>query len=139
MANKKLRSLGLIQRIKKHDLEAEAAKLGSLRHEISQLETERERLLASLQRDARMQSIELAQYVGQFIRAIRSQVNLIDRKLEHLRMEEDQQESVVVDHFGEVKTYDIVIEDEETRQRQRLERSESLERDDLTVMRWRRS
>jgi hypothetical protein len=139
MANKKLRSLGLIQRIKKHDLEAEAAKLGSLRHEISQLETERTRLLNSLQRDARMQSIELAQYVGQFIRAIRSQVNLIDMKLTELRKQEDQQESVVVDHFGDVKTYDIVIDDEKERQKQHLERSEGLERDDLTVMRWKRS
>ncbi|MBO9428509.1 hypothetical protein [Sulfitobacter sp. R18_1] len=136
MANKKLRSLGLIQRIKKHDLESEAAKLGVLRHEISQLEAEKTRLLDSLQRDARMQSIELAQYVGQFIRSIRAQVKIIDQQLIGLRQKEEAQEDMVVDRFGDVKTYDVVIDAEKERRHAAQESLEARERDDLTVMRW---
>ncbi len=138
MSNNKLKSLGLIQRLRRHELEQEASQLGALRHQISLLQTEKANLLNLLKRDTTMQSVDLAQYIGDFIRSVRKQVKIIDGKISELHTRADKQENVVIDKFGRVKGLDIVAENEKVRSQKELNRKTEAERDDMVVMRWAR-
>lgn len=136
MDRRKLKALQVVGRIRSHELDVEAAKLGELRAQMSALETEKSSLESSLRRDGVMNGVvEYAPYIGPFIRNMRAAIAQADGKMEALRDDLESQEDVVRERFTEKKTIDLVAENEAEAITLSEKRKAAADQDDLTIMR----
>ncbi|NDV52891.1 hypothetical protein [Salipiger sp. PrR003] len=109
MTPKQVRSLELVKRMRKLDLEAKAGRLGELRHKEAMLSGEMARLSDLLMRDNAQQPVETASYIPLFVKSVTAQSKIIEEHLTQTSAEREIQEEAVREAFGEVKSLDIVI------------------------------
>jgi flagellar biosynthesis chaperone FliJ len=135
---RKLKALHTVERIRRHALDVEAARLGEMQGKMAALERETEALEKSLLLDGiRDTMIEHAPYVGSFVRATRHEIERCRRAADDLRGDLEAQEEVVAHKFTEKKTVDLVAEAEATRLSKAADRKARVAQDDLTIMRYR--
>ena len=109
MTPKQVRSLELVKRMRKLELETQAGRLGELRHKESMLSGEMTRLSGLLMRDNSQQPVETASYIPLFVKSVTAQSKIIEEHLTQTAAERETQEEAVREAFGEVKSLDIVI------------------------------
>lgn len=132
----RLRTLSLLERLRRHEMAAEARELATLRAHVAVLERTRSDLLMRLKTEARTITIESAPYVGSYIRAIRNEVSQIDKALEKVAPRIEALEQTVLDQFRDISTIRLALDQTKQRLRQVREAHETKEADALTLMRW---
>lgn len=136
MDRRKLRALQIVERIRSHELDVEAAKLGDMRAQMSALEAEKGSHEASLRRDGVMNgAVELAPYIGPFVRSMRAAIAGAEGKMVKLRDALNSQEEVVREKFTDKKTVELVAESEAEAISRSEKRRAAASQDDLTIMR----
>ena len=132
----RLRTLSLLERLRKHDMAAEARELATLRAHVAVLERTRSDLLMRLKTEALTVTLESAPYVGSYIRAIRNEVAQIEKALEKVAPRIAALEQTVLDQFREISTIRLALDQTKRRIRQMRDEREAREADALTLMRW---
>jgi hypothetical protein len=133
---RKLKALQVVGRIRKHELDNEASRLGELRGRMSALETRKASLEESLRREGVMNGVvEYAPFIGPFIRSVRAEIMRTERDMKALQDDVEAQEKVVTQKFTEKKTVDIVAQGEADGLARHAKRKAAAAQDDLTIMR----
>ncbi len=132
----RVRTLALLERLRRHEMMSEAGELAALRAQIAELERKRSDLLNRLRTEARIVSLEAAPYVGAYIRAIRHEVAQIDRALEKAAPRLEALEQEMAERFREIATIKLASERTQKELRQAHEAREALEADAQTLIRW---
>lgn len=132
----RLRTLSLLERLRQHDMAAEARELATLRAHVAVLERTRSDLLMRLKTEALTVTLESAPYVGSYIRAIRNEVAQIEKALEKVAPRIAALEQTVLDQFREISTIRLALDQTKRRIRQIRDEREAREADALTLMRW---
>ncbi|MDP5348762.1 MAG: hypothetical protein NWQ32_10265 [Paracoccaceae bacterium] len=132
----RLRTLSLLERLRQHDMAAEARELATLRAHVAVLERTRSDLLMRLKTEALTVTLESAPYVGSYIRAIRNEVAQIEKALEKVAPRIAALEQTVLDQFREISTIRLALDQTKRRIRQMRDEREAREADALTLMRW---
>lgn len=132
----RLRTLSLLERLRQHEMAAEARELAALRAHVAVLERTRSDLLARLQTEVRTITLESAPYVGSYIRAIRNEVAQIDKALEKVAPRIEALEQTMLDQFREVSTIRLALDQTRRHVRQIRDTREAKEADALSLMRW---
>jgi flagellar biosynthesis chaperone FliJ len=138
VSSKKVQTLALLQRIRRLELEKEAATLGEIRQEQATLERQREGRVKDLQRDTTQVSVEQAAYVGFYIKAVQKDLVRIDKGLDSLANVANRQERIVSGKFSAMKTVDMVLDRTKTNELEEIEKKERSQIEDLSVMRFKR-
>jgi flagellar protein FliJ len=100
----RLRTLDLLERLRRHDMLSEARALAELRAHINRLEEVRSTLHDKLRTEARIVTIESAPYVGSFIRALRREEAQIDLILAQTAQRLQELEEAVAAQFAALAT-----------------------------------
>ena len=132
----RLRTLSLLERLRQHDMAAEARELATLRAHVAVLERTRSDLLMRLKTEALTVTLESAPYVGSYIRAIRNEVAQIEKALEKVAPRIAALEQTVLDQFRGISTIRLALDQTKRRIRQMRDEREAREADALTLMRW---
>ena len=132
----RLHTLSLLERLRRHEMAAEARELATLRAHVAVLERTRSDLLGRLKTEALTVTLESAPYIGSYIRAIRNEVAQIEKALEKVAPRIAALEQTVLDQFREISTIRLALKQTTRRIRQIRDERESKEADALTLMRW---
>lgn len=132
----RLHTLSLLERLRRHEMAAEARELATLRAHVAVLERTRSDLLGRLKTEALTVTLESAPYIGSYIRAIRNEVAQIEKALEKVAPRIAALEQTVLDQFREISTIRLALDQTTRRIRQIRDDRESKEADALTLMRW---
>lgn len=132
----RLHTLSLLERLRRHEMAAEARELATLRAHVAVLERTRSDLLGRLKTEALTVTLESAPYIGSYIRAIRNEVAQIEKALEKVAPRIAALEQTVLDQFREISTIRLALNQTTRRIRQIRDERESKEADALTLMRW---
>lgn len=136
MADRKLQALTLIQRIRRHEMEQEAAGLAELNLQISVLTRQKTALLEELHTQAHGRTLEAAPYVGNYVRAVRTEEARLTGEIAALEKQVAEREAVVMEHFRQMKAYGKVLDDTRAGQSREANRKEAAQADELTTLRW---
>ncbi|MGR3564350.1 MAG: hypothetical protein ACU0FH_02505 [Heliomarina sp.] len=136
MEARRIRALGLIERLKRHEMEAEAQEMGRLRSEANRLERRREELLEQSQTASYNSDPSLVPYLGNYVRSLRSEIGRAER--DRARIDPDLRaiENRMSLAFREMKTYESVRKAAEARLRQQVEQAEEFENADQALNQW---
>ncbi len=132
----RLHTLSLLERLRRHEMAAEARELATLRAHVAVLERTRSDLLGRLKTEALTVTLESAPYIGSYIRAIRNEVAQIEKALEKVAPRIAALEQTVLDQFREISTIRLALDQTTRRIRQIRDDRESKEADALTLLRW---
>ncbi|MGY6695980.1 MAG: flagellar export protein FliJ [Roseinatronobacter sp.] len=132
----RIRTLAILERLKRHEMAHEMRELAALRAQIASLERTRATLLERLQTEARIITLETAPYVGSYIRSVRNEAAQIDRTLSKTTPKVEALETVMIELFREVETIKLARTRAAQTAREDRARREASEADSLTLMRW---
>ena len=132
----RLHTLSLLERLRRHEMAAEARELATLRAHVAVLERTRSDLLGRLKTEALTVTLESAPYIGSYIRAIRNEVAQIEKEPQKVAPRIAALEQTVPDQFREISTIRLALNQTTRRIRQIRDERESKEADALTLMRW---
>ena len=114
----RLHTLSLLERLRRHEMAAEARELATLRAHVAVLERTRSDLLGRLKTEALTVTLESAPYIGSYIRAIRNEVAQIEKALEKVAPRIAALEQTVLDQFREISTIRLALNQTTRRIRQ---------------------
>ncbi|MFO8126296.1 flagellar export protein FliJ [Yoonia sp.] len=133
----RIRTLAVLEKLRRNDMESEVRELAALRAHIQRLRDNRSNLLNRLRTEARIITLEAAPYVGSYIRSVRGEIAQIDLALSKALPRADVLEAAMAECFCEVKTLSLALERATTQARQDSDRLASAEADELALLRWR--
>lgn len=136
MENRRIAALELIERLRKHEMEGEVRELGLLNGRIDALEQERRALVARLDREAHIVSVEAAPYVGSFIRTIREEITTRDNEIAQLSRRAAKLEAAVREKYREVKTFSTVLDQTRSALARDRDRRDTAALDEQISLRW---
>ncbi len=132
----RMRTLTILERLKRHEMAHEMRELAALRAQIATLERTRTDLLERLQTEARIITLETAPYVGSYIRSVRNEAAQIDRTLAKTAPRAEALETAMIELFREAETLKLARTRASQAAREDRARREAAEADSLTLMRW---
>lgn len=132
----RIRTLAILERLKRHEMAQEMRELAALRAQIATLERTKANLLERLQTEARIVTLETAPYIGSFIRSVRNEAAQIDRTLSKTTPRAEALETTMIELFREVETIKLAKTRATQAARAEHARKEASEADSLTLMRW---
>ncbi|MGY6704299.1 flagellar FliJ family protein [Roseinatronobacter sp.] len=135
MTSKRIKTLTVLERLRRHEMLADAHELATIRSHVAQLNDTRNRMLEELKREAHLVSLEAAAYVGAYIRAVRNEIVQIDKALAQIMPRLDALEAIVADKFRNIKTISLARERAEKHQQHITDKKETAENDMLSLMR----
>ena len=135
MTIKRIKTLTILERLRRHEMLADAHELATIRGHVAQLNDTRNRMLDELTREGHLISLEAAPYVGAYIRAVRNEVAQIDKALAQIMPRLEALEAVVADKFRNIKTISLARERAEKHQQHIKDKKETVENDILSLMR----
>lgn len=134
----RLRALAVLERLRRHEMEAQARELAVLRAQVARLESDRADLLRRLQDEACIVAIEAAPYVGAYIRSVRSEVARLDAALAHAAPEVAAQEEALSARFRDLRTVALALSRTREAAMEAQDRCDAAETDALSITRWSR-
>lgn len=134
----RLRTLTLLERLRRHEMAEEARELGIMRSHVAKLEETRATLLEKMQTEARIVTLESAPYVGAYIRAVRNEEAQLDRALATAAPRVAELEAAVLAQFRKVATLRLALAKTKAAARQDLAWREAVQSDAQTLIRWTR-
>ena len=134
----RLRTLTLLERLRRHEMAAEARELGDLRAHVATLEGTRDLLLDKMRTEARIVTLETAPYVGAYIRAVRSEEAQINRAVTRAAPRIAELENAMLERFRALATVRQALD--QARRTLHMARSakEASASDEHTLIRWAR-
>lgn len=114
---------------------ADAHELATIRGHFAQLNDTRNLMLEELKHEAHLVSLEVAPYVGAYIRAVRNEVAQIDKALAQIMPRLEALEATVAEKFRDIKTISLARERAERHQQHIKDKKEVAENDMLSLMR----
>jgi hypothetical protein len=132
----RIRTLALMERLRRHDMAAEARELADLRAKRDALENNRVTLLERLRTEARIVTLESAPYIGRYIRAVRSEEAQINRALAQTTPRVEELEHAMLERFQELATIRLARERMEKVLGQARDMRETTHRDEQTLTRY---
>lgn len=136
MEARRIAALELIERVKRHEIEADTQALGQLRAEAGKLDRQRGELEDKLSSAMQVSDPALLSYAGNFSRAIRREIVQTEKQRARLEPDLSKLETRVSEAFREIKTYEILrlkALAEAAEERQRKEEEELAE---LALTQW---
>ncbi len=134
----RLRTLTLLERLRRHEMALDARELGIMRAHVARLEETRSTLLAKMQTEARIVTLEAAPYVGAYIRSVRNEEAQIDRALAKAAPRVEELETAVLAQFPKVATIRLALAQTKAAARQDRAWREAVQTDAQTLIRWTR-
>ena len=107
-ARRRIRALGVMERVKTLDTERQARDTGAIRDRMRGLERDRQSLLQRISQESRVEGMEGAAYLGRFIRSIRAEIERLETEIARLRPELDAAEEALRAALAEQKTFEIL-------------------------------
>lgn len=132
----RVHTLTLLERLRRHEMAAEAGELATLRAQVATWENTRNTLLERLHTEARIISIESAPYVGAFIRGIRNEEAQIDRDLVKIAPRVQELEVALAEQFRELATIRLALDKTRQLLREAQERRETEDAEEQVLLRW---
>lgn len=132
----RVHTLTLLERLRRHEMAAEAGELATLRAQVATWENTRNALLERLHTEARIISIESAPYVGAFIRGIRNEEAQIDRDLVKIAPRVQELEVALAEQFRELATIRLALDKTRQLLREAQERRETEDAEEQVLLRW---
>lgn len=136
MANRRVRALGLIERLHRVEIEARTVELNILRDKMTDLERRSAETAQALAREGRIVSIESAPYVGAYIRDARAQIGALDRARADLEPQATALEDAMRESFRKMKTLATVASRAKQRAAQHRAAREAADIDEIVLLRW---
>lgn len=111
MASKRrIAALSVIQRIKEHELDEHAARMGIVRQHQAAIENELENLQNRVDTEAHISSPEAAPFLAGFLRAIETRRTFLLEELKSLERSAAEIEEHLFDAFTEARTNETVLD-----------------------------
>lgn len=132
----RVRTLTLLERLRRHEMAAEAGELATLRAQVATWETTRDALLERLHTEARIISIESAPYVGAFIRGIRKEEAQISRDLAKTAPRVQELETALAEQFRELATIRLALDKTRAVLREARAQRETKDAEEQALLRW---
>jgi len=107
-ARRRIRALGVMERVKTLDTERQARETGAIRDRMRGLERDRQSLLQRISQESRVEGMEGAAYLGRFIRSIRAEIERLETEIARLRPELEAAEEALRAALAEQKTFEIL-------------------------------
>lgn len=107
-ARRRIRALGVMERVKTLDTERQARDTGAIRDRMRGMERDRQSLLQRISQESRVEGMEGAAYLGRFIRSIRAEIERLETEIARLRPELDAAEEALRAALAEQKTFEIL-------------------------------
>lgn len=108
MERRRLDRIRRIERLRRHELEIEAAALGDLGARLGAAETRRGELLDSIRDQDRALTPDCAHYYGAFLRSVQVEIREADRQIARLSAEYEEARARLLDRFSDVKAVDVI-------------------------------
>jgi hypothetical protein len=132
----RIRTLTLLERLRRHEMAAEARELGDLRSYVARLENTRTALLEKMRTEARIVTLEAAPYVGAYIRSVRNEEAQINRALTTVAPRIEELEHAMLERFREIATIRLASEQTKHVAQQARDLKETTQSDEQTLIRW---
>lgn len=133
---RRLKALGVMEKVKRLDTEEQARTAGALRVRMDAFELQKEQLLARIAGESRIDGIEGAPYLGRFISSIRAELEHIAHQQATLAPELAQAEERLRAALSEQKTYETLQATRLRAERNHKKRREARSQDELSLLRW---
>ncbi|MCH2250665.1 MAG: hypothetical protein MK042_12805 [Cognatishimia sp.] len=126
---RRIKALQTLQRIKEHELDEQAAKIGVIRAEQGKLQQELDMLAHRLETETEITSPEAAPFLAGFLHAVQQRRDVIDGEMVKLDEKAAQIEGRLFETYTEVRTNENVLDKSlyEKRRKEDLEESHALE------------
>lgn len=134
----RLRTLSVLERLRRHEMALEARELGIMRAHVAHLDTARRELLDKMRTEARIVTIEAAPYVGAYLRAVRNEDAQIDRALAKAAPRVAALEASVLTQFRNVATIRLALAQAKAATKANRAQREAVQTDAQTLIRWTR-
>lgn len=132
----RVHTLTLLERLRRHEMAAEAGELATLRAQAAGWEQTRANLLKRLQTEARIISIESAPYVGAFIRGIRNEEAQIDHNLAKIAPRVQELEIALAEQFRALATIRLALDEARNVLREAQAQRETKDTEEQALLRW---
>ena len=132
----RIHTLALLERLRRHDMMAEARELADMRSQVATLEATRANLLDKLRTEARIVTLEAAPYVGAYIRSIRNEETQINRTIAKAAPRIAELETAMLERFHELATVRLAFDHSQTQARTARNWRESSQRDEQILLGW---
>ncbi|KFE35664.1 flagellar export protein FliJ [Thioclava atlantica] len=136
MARDRIAALDVIGRLRRRELEEQAAELATLNAQVARLEGERDTLVARARDELHVTSLETAPYAAGFREAVRETVSWLDTEIGALNQRRQPLEDRMRALFQDAKTYDKLLEQARAKKAADLARREQAQIEERTLQRW---
>ena len=136
MDTRRIRALRLLERLKRHEIEADAQEMGRLRATANQIDRQRAQLMDDVESSAGAQDPGAMQYFGSYLRAVRAEVTRLDHDRAQLAPQLEAVETRVSNAFRHMKTYEVVRLATEARIKAESQRKEEAASAEQAVQAW---
>ena len=107
---RRIKALSTLQRIKEHELDEQAAKMGVIRSQQSVLQRELDTLAHRLETETEITSPEAAPFLAGFLQAVQQRRAVIDNEMQQLDEKAAQIEGRLFETYTEVRTNENVLD-----------------------------
>lgn len=132
----RVHTLTLLERLRRHEMAAEAGELATLRAQVATWENTRATLQERLNTEARIISIESAPYVGAFIRGIRNEEAQIDRDMAKVAPRVQELEIALAEQFRALATIRLALGEARNVLREAQAQREIKDTEEQALLRW---
>ncbi|SHH78752.1 hypothetical protein [Cognatishimia maritima] len=126
---RRIQALQVLQRIKEHELDGHAAKMGLIRSHQAQVQSEIDKLDERLAKEAHISTPEAAPFLAGFLKAIQTRRAFLEKEMARLDKDAAQIEGKLFDTYTEARSNEAVLDKTlvEKRREDDLAESASLE------------
>lgn len=136
MVPRRTAALALMERLRRHEIEAEAQELGRLRAEEARLLRRKDELTRRLSEESRTGDPALVAYLGNFLRSMRSEIARVERDRARIEPDLTALETRISAAFREMKTYETVRLAAQQEARAVQAKREDAEAGEVALLRW---
>ena len=138
MDRRRLKALQTVKRLRKMELDQEAAALSEIRAEESAVRSLKEDRTEHLKRDTASFSVEYSSYIRRYVESLHSEIRGLDEKIASLGNQSARQERVVLGRYSKFRAVDLYLDKAVEADRIDAEKKESSQADELSILRYRR-
>ena len=136
MDTRRIAALALIERIRRHEIEAETAELGRLRDEAARLDRRRAELEQEMESGAQSSDPALLTYLGNFLRSVRIEIERVESDRAGIEPDLSALEDRIAAAFREMKTLENVRRAALLEARHEAQRREDNEAAEMALLQW---
>lgn len=123
---RRIESLQVLQRIKEHDLDTQAAKMGEIRSHQATIQAELDKLEERIATEAHITTPESAPFLAGFLKAIETRRAFLQMEMDRLDKEAARIEGRLFETYTEVRSNEAVLDKTLVEQRREEEFAETV-------------